>query len=1013
VSSAPFYTKPAENTTQSLTGPRGLAARQADGIAGHNRRNAGVGGDSLFATVVSPGLRSGRKTPLGWDNDPLADDQNRDQPISFGPFRLFPKARLLEKGGVPLQVGGRALDILIFLAGRPGEVVDKRQLMKQVWADVNVDEGSLRFHITGLRKALGGTAGSQYVKNVPGRGYCFAAQPISSEPSGSPNVSANCAHLLPPRMAKLFGRTDAIEKISSDILQWRTVTVVGPGGIGKTSVATDVAHRHLEAFEEQVFFVDFGALTDTRLVPGAIVSALGLTVNSEDPVPNLLAFLRERHALLILDSCEHVLDVLAPLVEQIAREAPESHVLATSREALRIESERVFRLSPLNFPPPDAPFTTADILAYPATQLFAERVAASSGRSELSEEETPLIADICRRLDGIPLAIELAAGRVNAYGVAGTASLLDGHMSLLWRGRRTAIPRHQTLSATLAWSYNLLSDVESATLRRLSTFSGPFTLEAAIAVACSQHISEAEAAEAIASLVSKSLISAPSGRPLRYRLLDATRAFAREKLVERGETDQAARAHAQYFCEFLKQIADRPGGVPGDGRFFPHADQVSNIRVALDWSLSAQGDKDIGVSLAASAGQFFLELSLLTECHRWTQQAVGLLEATSTGGRQEMALRAALGASLMVTQGNSEVVRSSLQRGVQLAEQLGDRFWQLWILRLLQIFHTRIGDFQGSLDAGKRGETVAKLLDDPASALYVQWALGIAHHMIGNQQNAVELCESALVQNPGPQSQTLHFGYDNRIFALFALARGLWLTGQPDRAVEVASFTIGEAERLEQPLSLSLAFVFTIPVFLWGGDWDTAELMIERFIDCAARHGFGTHHAVGIGLKGVLLIRRGDIAGGIDHLHRSKAILQAARYRMMFTTFGIAEAEALVQLHQLEDALRVIDECISSVGERGESFDMPEMYRVKGYILHYSGRAAEAENCLHKSLELSRKQCALGWELRAALTLGHFWLEGGRAADARALIEPLYNRYEGGLGGVDLIAAKRFLGILN
>ena len=934
-----------------------------------------------------------------------------DQPISFGPFRLFPKARLLQRDGAGLHIGGRALDILIFLAERPGEVVGKRELMKRVWADVNVDDGSLRFHITGLRKVLG-DAGAQYVKNVPGRGYCFAAQPA---PSGTPVAHGNASRprRLPPRTTKLFGRTEAIEKISIDISQHRVITIVGPGGIGKTSVAIEVAHRDLSAFDEQVFFVDFGAVTDVKLAPGAIVSALGLTISSEDSIPTLLTFLRDRRTLLILDCCEHVLDVVAPLVEQITIESPETHILATSREAIRIESERVFRLLPLNCPPQSASFKAADILAYPATQLFVERAAVNSETPELAEGEASTIAEICQRLDGIPLAIELAAGRVNAYGVAGTASLLDGHMSLLWRGRRTAIPRHQTLSATLGWSYNLLSDGESATLRRVSAFSGPFTLEAAIAVASAQGVSKAEAAETIASLLSKSLIATHSERPLRYRLLDTMRSFAREKLAERGEVDQAARAHAQYFCDFFQDIATKSGGLPSDGRFIPHADQVANVRAALDWSFSNQGDQALGMNLAASAAQFFLELSLLTECHRWTQHAVTLLGAYSVGERQEMELQGALGASLMMTQGNTDAVKNALVRALQLAEQLDDPFWQLWILRLLKIYRTRIGDFQGALDAGRREEIIVRTLNDPVSAMYVQWSLGMAHHMIGNQRDAVSLCESALTQKSrSQQSYTLHLGYDNRIFALFALTRGLWLTGWPDRAVEAANYTIDEAWRLEQPLSLSLAFVFIIPVFLWVGDWVQAEHMIEDFVDHAARHGFSSHHGAAVGLHGELMIRRGDVTNGLEQLRRSQAALQAVRYRMMSTVFGTAEALALAQLHQFGDALRVIDRSIAEIGH-GESFDMPEMLRVRGHILQSAGRTDEAETCLQRSLDLSRKQGALAWELRSAITLGRLWLGMGRIANSRALVQPLFDSYREGLDTADLVSARRFLESLN
>jgi predicted ATPase/DNA-binding winged helix-turn-helix (wHTH) protein len=943
----------------------------------------------------------------------VASDHTQDQPISFGPFRLFPKARLLEKDGAPLQIGGRALDILVFLARRPGEVVNKQELMKRVWTGINVDEGSLRFHITGLRKALGGHAGTQYIKNVPGRGYCFAAQPAPLEPLGA-TLAGNTSRspLLPPRIAKLFGRSEAIEKISADISQHRMVTIVGPGGIGKTSVAIDVGHRHLVTFRDQVFFVDFGGLTDDKLVPGTIASALGLTVNAQDPIPGLLTFLRGRHVLLIFDCCEHVLNTLAPLAERITQELPESHIVATSREAFRIESERVFRLFPLNYPNPPAPFTATDVPSYSATQLFIDRVTASRGDVELSEEEAPIVAEICRRLDGIPLAIELAAGQVNAYGIAGTASLLDSHLSLLWRGRRTAIPRHQTLSAALGWSYDLLPPIESATLRRLSVFAGPFTLEAAIAMVSHEGLGEFEAVDAIANVLSKSLIATPSERPLRYRLLDTTRAFARQKLAEIGEADQVARAHAKYFAGFLKKVASRSAG--SDGRFLPHADQIANVRAALDWSFSAHGDQKIGVDLAASAAPFFLELSLLTECYRWMQHAIGSLEATSKGGQEEMVLQAALGISVMFTQGNAEAVRSILMRSLHLAEQLGERHWQIWMLIVLQIYHIRIGDYHGTLRAAEQAESIAKVLNDHDTTLYVEWLLSVPHHMLGNQPKTLELSKSAVAQNhDSRRPYALHFGYDYRIFGSFAFARALWFTGWPDRAADTARYAISEAERLRQPLSLSLSLLFAIPVFIWIGDWITAERMVDRFIDHTARYALGPHHAVAIGMKGELLMRRGDVTGGVDHLCRSRTTLQAARYRMLATVFATTLAEARALLNQFDEALRVIDEGIAEIGEGGETFYVPEMLRVKGHILRSLGRLAEAEASLQESLELSRKQGALGWELRAALTLGKLWRDAGRASDARALVEQLYGRYSEGYASRDLVAARRFLDAPN
>ncbi|EJN10540.1 putative ATPase [Bradyrhizobium sp. YR681] len=947
----------------------------------------------------------------------MPDTNDQDSAIAFGPFRLFAKSRLLEKDGAPLHLGGRALDILIFLAERAGEVVDKRELIKRVWADVTVDEGSLRFHITTLRKALGDAGeGSRYVVNVPGRGYCFAAPLLRSAPlqsrSGLPVASPRS---LPSPLAKMIGRDDAVERICAELGLHRFVTIVGPGGIGKTSVALAVAHRELAAFGGQVCFVDFGALTDARLVPGTIAAALGLTVSSDDPMPGLLTFLHSRRTLLVFDSCEHILDELAPVAERLVQEAPELHILATSRESFRSEGERVHRLFPLDCPPERDGLCIADILAYPASQLFVERIAESLGEFELSEEDAPLVADICRRLDGIALAIELAAGRVNAYGIAGTASLLDNRFSLLWRGRRTAVPRHQTLSAALAWSYDLLPPAESATLRGLSVFVGPFTLEAALAVASGQGIGEPEAVEAISNLLSKSLIAtSPAERRLRYRLLDTTRAFVAEKLVENGEATRAARAHAEYFRDFLRDIALKSSGLQSAGGFLPYADHLPNVRAALTWSFSDHGERSVGVDLAASAAQFFLELTLLTECYRWTQQALGALDAGPVDSRQEMILQAALGVSVMFTQGNTEAVRSAFTRSLQLARELEDLHWQLWLLRGLHIYLTRVGDFHGALGTGEQGEGVARKLNDPAAALNVEWMLGVAHHLIGNQDKAVQFCESAMVHNPGSQRLNIgHLGYDDRIVALVALARGLWLTGRPDRAIEAARYTVREAELLEQPLTLGIALIWTIYVFLWVGDWASAEILIERLINHAERHFLGPYHAVGIGQKGELLLRRGDVAGGIEHLRRSQATLYATRHRIMTTVFATALAEGLMAQNQSDEALRTINEAIAEVPDPGESFDMPEMLRVKGDILMRSGNAAEAESYLRKSLDLSRRQCALGWELRGAISLGRVWQQAGRTGDARALLAPLLARYQEGSQSRDLAAATGLLGALN
>jgi predicted ATPase/DNA-binding winged helix-turn-helix (wHTH) protein len=482
--------------------------------------------------------------------------QRRDI-VSFGPYRLLATERLLEKDGVALNLGSRALDLLIALVERAPGVVCKRELMARIWPNLVVEEGSLRFHIASLRKVLGdGQSGVRYVTNVAGRGYCFVA-PIwrsTAKPPRAGSFVADRAAKLPTRLLRMVGRDETVQRISAQLLGQRFVTVVGPGGIGKTTVAVSVAHARFAEFGGAVHFVDLGALDDPSLVPSAIASTLGLSVNSDSPIQALLSFVRDQRMLLVLDSCEHVIETAAAVAERIFKEALQIHILATSREALRVEGEQVYHLPPLECPPGTAGLKAAEAMSFPAVRLFVERVTASGGPFVLSDADAPIVADLCRRLDGVALALDLAARRVAALGVRGTAALLDSQLRLLWQGRRTALPRHQTLGATLDWSHNLLSEFERVVLRRLAVFVGTFSLEAAQSIAADTPDHRGQVVETIASLVAKSLVAAETdATSVRYRLLDTTRAYVQGKLIRSGEATVVALRHATYYRELLER----------------------------------------------------------------------------------------------------------------------------------------------------------------------------------------------------------------------------------------------------------------------------------------------------------------------------------------------------------------------------------------------------------------------------------------------------------------------------
>ncbi len=407
--------------------------------------------------------------------------------ISFGPFRLLAAQRLLLEGDKPVRLGSRAFDILAALVERAGEVVGKEELIARAWPQTFVEEANLKIQVSALRRALGdGQGGNRYVVTVPGRGYNFVAPIRREEPSRaapSPTIAPAAPHNLPFAVTRMIGREEIVAALVARLSRQRLVTIVGPGGIGKTTVALAVAERMIASYEHGVWLVDLAPLGDPRLVPSAVATVLGLEIRTEDPLPGLVAALRDKRMLLLLDNCEHVIDAAASLAAAVLSGAPGVNILATSREPLGVAGEREYRLGPLSSPQPSSRLTAAEAAAFPAVQLFVERVTAIVEDFALTDANAPLVVEICRRLDGLPLAIEFAAPRVEVLGVEGLAARLDDSLRLLGARRRTAMPRHRTMRAVVDWSYGLLSEDEQRFFRALGIFAGGFTVEAAAAVA--------------------------------------------------------------------------------------------------------------------------------------------------------------------------------------------------------------------------------------------------------------------------------------------------------------------------------------------------------------------------------------------------------------------------------------------------------------------------------------------------------------------------------------------------
>lgn len=921
----------------------------------------------------------------------------------------------MEREGAPLHVGGRALDILIYLAERPGEVIDKRELVKRIWADVNVDEGSLRFHIAALRKALGDTGKSaRYVVNVPGRGYCFVASLAqAAAPAAQPIVDILPPRSLPAPLSKMVGRDEIVEKISNGLSLHRFISVVGPGGIGKTAVAITVGHRRSQDFGGRVFFVDFGPLRDASHVATTIASALGLTISAEDPTPALLTFLNIGPALLIFDSCEHVLDHLAPLVERIVRDAPQLRVLATSRESFRSEGERIFRLFPLDCPPERDGLGVAEVLTYPAAQLFVERIAQSSGPFQLSAEEAPLVASICRRLDGIALAIELAAGRVNAYGIAGTASLLDSRFSLQWRGRRTAVPRHQTLAAALDWSYDLLPPAESATLRRLSVFAGPFAPEAAAAVASGDGLSTSETLEAIDSLVAKSLISPSGARTLRYRLLDTTRAYAQGKLNERGETRQFARRHAEHFRDFFER-AEADTSTPLPEWLGIYGAELDNVRAALDWAFAAEGDAALGIALTAAAVTLWVRLSLFAECRERARTALAAL-GDAGDDRIRMQLLSALGWSLMYGEGRAREARPILETTLELADRLDDKDFRLRALWGLCIDQFNNGQFGKARALADRFASAAANSPDRTDIMLGDRLMAVALHYLGDQNDArvhidrVNASLDVLAEKPKI------FPLDLRISTQYFRARILWLQGLADQAQALAARNIEEGRANGHALTFcSVLGQAACPIAFWAGDFEGAERHGNELLEHAERHAIRLWELWARAFNAAVIAKRGDIATGLPRLREELNRAGDARFLPRFLPLLGELAACFLEADQIDRGLDAIEDVLARCNDRQELWYLPELIRIKGELMLRSPRhAGDAEARFREAIDIAGRQGARIWQLRCATSLARLMIGADRTTEALPALENVCAAFAEGLEIADMRVARDLMARLR
>ncbi|HTT80223.1 MAG TPA: winged helix-turn-helix domain-containing protein [Stellaceae bacterium] len=946
--------------------------------------------------------------------------------VAFGRFRVFPHRRELLADGRPVKLGGRAFDVLMALIEARGAVLGKDALMARVWPDRVVEENNLQSQIVALRRVFG--AERELIRTVSGRGYQFTGDARILRQLADDHVRAALvpAQLgstlpltnLPHAVSALIGRDEELGEILNLAAAHRLVTLTGAGGIGKTRLALALARELLPHFADGVWVAELSSLADPGLVPATVAAAVGLELGGREASPQRVAqALAAKRLLVVFDTCEHVIAAASALAEAVLRAGSAACIIATSRESLRAEGEWIYPLPPLTVPAED-PAEADDPQRYAAVRLFLDRARAAEPRFAPDRHAISTIAAICRRLDGIPLAIELAAARAAALGIEELAARLGDRFRLLTGGRRTALPRHQTLRATHDWSYELLLEPERVILRHLAVFAGAFSLEAAGAIAPGADFSQSEVVDSLSSLIAKSLVAAETGTTIaRYRLLDTTRAYALEKLAESGKANAIWRRHAEYYRDLLQAAADDKAAI--DDWPAVYAAEIDNIRAALAWAFGSGGDASIGVALAAASVPIWLETSLLGECRGWMEAAIaGLDDAAALATRDEMVLQCAFGYSLVDTQGWSDKARAALLRASELADSFQDIDYQVRTLAGLAILCTRAEDYQAALTLGRRAEAIIAGSVDPIAVSIADWMLGVALHLLGDYAEALAHAQRATDTTAASfvrRSHIVRLGRDSFILSRGTVALILWAQGLPDQSAQTAREALADAEVGESSLSRCLALTWCgCVVSLWLGDIETAERSTALLKDLAGKYDLSSYYAYSLCFEGQLSARRGDVADAERMLRAGLAGLRRAQSEGHYTAFLGDLAEILMMSGQLGESLAAADEALQRTERSNALWWMPEALRIKGEVLLVcNGDGGAAEDHFLRSLDLAHRQGALSWELRAAASLARLLRSQGRSADAIALLQPVYDRFTEGFETADLKAAKALLGALR
>jgi predicted ATPase/DNA-binding winged helix-turn-helix (wHTH) protein len=941
-------------------------------------------------------------------------DEQQQRSFAFGPFLLVPGRQLLLKDGVAVRIGGRALDLLTVLVERPGELVSKRDIVTRVWPDVTVVDDNLKVNLGALRRVLGEDAAKPvYIATIPGRGYRFVASVQSTTAGGeprSPPVTSGRNNNLPAATTRVFGRTSLVDTVRSDLTASRLVSVVGPGGMGKTTVALAAAEAAMDLYRDGVWIVELAPVRDPALLPNAIAATLGVTANSPDTVAGLCQGLMSRELLIVLDSCEHIIEAAAHCADRILVACAGIRILVTSREPLRVRGERIRRLLGLGVPAFSSGLTAAEAMTYPAVELFVDRATDRLEDFALTDTDAPMVADICRRLDGLALAIELAAARVDDFGVAGIHKQLDDRFRLL-AGRRAGPERHRTLAATLDWSYGLLSEEQATVLQALSVFAGVFQVDGASAVA---NLPSTEAAEVLSQLAAKSLISSEiRGDGIAYRLLESTRAFALERLGSSIGNNSVRRRHAAYVSAVLERAGPELSIRPANEWRASYGYILDDVRSALAWPGEDIADRASLIRLTVDAMPVWNHFSLVEECVDRTSRAVSELPAAGLAGTAvEMRLQLVLANAIMFSRGPVRSAYEAVKRGCDIADRLGEASFQLSARQVISGYEVFTGNSPAAIRTLEAFYALA-MEKDPSLAHWGQSLWALAELYVGRFEPALQRVRQLFQPSlAGPDDQVTDlYLYGANTGLGTVLVKLQWLMGSPDAAAHTTALVLGQVLQAGSELSqCNFLAAAACPVALWSGRYEDATRYVDMLDDRIARNGIETWRPFVLYMRSALASEQGDVSNDtIAALRSALKDFVGMNQMVRFPHYVGTLAAALAKAGRLNEADETIATALRHATAQSELWCVPELLRIRASVLNAEHRTDEAEIELVEAMRLAEELGALSWQLRAASDLARLRYTQSRPEEARAVLLPVFSQFTEGFETLDLRVAANLL----